>query len=73
MWTAVASDSDFQLANIPFGLFSTRDNATKRAATRLGDYVIDLAALAAAGLLQEAGEAVVVALQKVSNSVKALG
>lgn len=41
----VPPDSDFSLANIPFGIFSTNDDPTsaRRAGTRVGDFVIDLA------------------------------
>jgi fumarylacetoacetase len=41
----------FPLQNLPYGIFSTRDNPTLRAGTALGDKIIDLAALDAAGLL----------------------
>jgi fumarylacetoacetase len=41
----------FALQNLPYGIFSTRDNPTLRAGTALGDKIIDLAALDAAGLL----------------------
>ncbi len=37
-----ASDSDFSIHNIPFGIFSTARDSQPRAATRYGDYVIDL-------------------------------
>jgi len=55
-WIQVEKNSDFSIQNIPFGIFSvpsTRDGKTKdksaRAATRIGDHVIDLAGLAELG------------------------
>lgn len=47
-WIDISADSDFSLDNIPFGVFSADEVA--RAATRIGDYVIDLDALQKAGL-----------------------
>ncbi|OLL24974.1 Fumarylacetoacetase [Neolecta irregularis DAH-3] len=44
--------SPFSLANIPFGIVSSSSNPHKRAATILGNWVIDLAQLASAGLLK---------------------
>ncbi|MBI1287796.1 MAG: fumarylacetoacetase [Flavobacteriales bacterium] len=46
-WINIAADSDFSLDNIPFGVFSS--DGKPRAATRLGDNVIDLDALQKAG------------------------
>ena len=46
-------DSDFPIQNLPYGIFSTRDNPDPRVGTRLGDLVIDLAALDDAGILGE--------------------
>jgi fumarylacetoacetase len=50
---AVAADSDFPLANIPFGVVATSDGR-ERVATIVGDVVVDLAALHRAGLLPPA-------------------
>ncbi|NIK72721.1 fumarylacetoacetase [Thermonema lapsum] len=47
-WIDIPADSDFPIQNIPFGIFS-HDGRTKRAASRIGDYVIDLSALAELG------------------------
>ncbi len=49
-WINVAADSDFSIHNIPFGIFKT-PMGPARAGSAIGDYVIDLAALAQAGLL----------------------
>ncbi len=43
-WLEVASDSDFPIQNIPFGVFLTRDDDIT-IGTRIGDYAIDLGAL----------------------------
>lgn len=71
-WIAVASDSDFPIQNIPFGIFKTSEKAP-RVATIIGDTVIDLAALAAAGLLNDTGAAKEVFEQLYINDFMALG
>ncbi len=48
-WIPVAADSDFSIHNIPFGIFKMQMGPA-RAGSAIGDYVIDLAALAQAGL-----------------------
>lgn len=48
-WVEVPSDSDFSIQNIPFGIFKT-SNTNPRAATAIGNKVLDLSALQAAGL-----------------------
>ena len=57
-WVESANERDgaFPLNNLPFGVFSLRsDDAPPRCATAIGDQVVDLAALQAAGLLPAAG------------------
>ncbi|MEM6783282.1 MAG: fumarylacetoacetase [Bacteroidota bacterium] len=49
----VAPGSDFPLANLPYGVFAPA-NESPRVGVALGDVVVDLAALEAAGLLAEA-------------------
>ena len=53
-WLDVSQGSDFPLQNFPFGIFST-SGTEPRACTRLGDYVIDLDALAWVGYLDGTG------------------
>ena len=53
-WLDVPQGSDFPLQNFPFGIFST-SGIKPRACTRLGDFVIDLYALAQAGYLDGIG------------------
>lgn len=55
-WIKIDADSPFSLANVPFGICSPTAGASPRAATRLGDHVVDIAALAKAGLLDNALE-----------------
>lgn len=43
-WIEIKSGCDFPLQNLPFGIFKTNDSAP-RAASAIGDYVIDLHAL----------------------------
>jgi len=50
-WIKILANSDFTLENIPFGIGSTE--GTPRAATRIGDRVIDLDTLHKAGLFSE--------------------
>jgi fumarylacetoacetase len=40
-----ADQSEFSLENLPFGVFTHTENATKHVGVRLGDYVIDLGML----------------------------
>jgi len=49
-WVEHPNDSDFPLQNLPFGVFSCRKGSA-RCATAIGDYAVDLSALANAGLL----------------------
>ncbi|GAA5239295.1 hypothetical protein BMMON2_21170 [Burkholderia mallei] len=49
--TANAAACDFPIQNLPFGIFSDARDASRRAGVALGDQIIDLAALARAGLL----------------------
>lgn len=41
----ISPDSDFPVQNLPYGIFSTKENPSPRVCTRLGDFVIDLAML----------------------------
>ncbi|HEX3817759.1 MAG TPA: hypothetical protein VHW03_05675, partial [Chthoniobacterales bacterium] len=50
----VAPDSHFPLENLPYGIFRP-DDGPARAGVAIGDFVLDLAALEAAGHLHAAG------------------
>ena len=41
----IAPDSDFPLENLPYGIFSDKQNVQPRAGVALGEWVVDLAAL----------------------------
>jgi fumarylacetoacetase len=41
----ISPDSDFPIQNLPYGIFSTKENPNPRVGTRLGDFVIDLSIL----------------------------
>ncbi len=61
--SSISDDSPFTLENIPFGLFSTKDDSTPRTATAIGDFAVDLRALSKAGLFSD--ESVAGALSQV--------
>ncbi|KAJ3101182.1 hypothetical protein HDU97_001594 [Phlyctochytrium planicorne] len=46
----IPANSDFPIANIPFGIISSADDASHRPATIVGNHVIDLRSVAKAGL-----------------------
>jgi fumarylacetoacetase len=54
-WLTVHSVSDFPIQNIPFGVFKPKNRTTPRVGTRIGSYVIDLAAIAEKGYLTDEG------------------
>src|SRR5690606_17388678 len=49
-WIEVASDSDFTIHNIPFGIYNDA-SVRHRACSAIGDYIIDLYELAVKGLI----------------------
>ena len=71
-WLDVPADSDFSLQNLPFGVFS-RSGEQPRAGVAIGDQVLDLAAVAAAGLLDAQIDERSVFSQPVLNDFLALG
>ena len=48
-WISIPKDSDFSIHNIPFGIISL-DGKRKKVATRVGDQILDLEAVAKLGL-----------------------
>lgn len=48
-WLPLPKDTHFPLENLPYGIFVPKTGGRPRAGMALGDYVIDLAALAALG------------------------
>ncbi len=75
-WVASANTGvpDFPLQTLPYGVFSTASQPTPRVGVAIGDQVLDLAALEAAGVLKvaEAGGATVFS-QPAINAFVALG
>ncbi|MFN8308891.1 MAG: fumarylacetoacetase [Chitinophagales bacterium] len=51
-WVDVSPQSDFPIQNLPFGIFKT-NHKSPRAATAIGDYVLDLTVVAALGLFDD--------------------
>lgn len=51
----IASDSDFSIHNLPYGIFSDTKDGKRRAGVAIGEQVLDLAVLEAEGLLSLAG------------------
>ena len=72
-WLEVPANSDFPIQNIPFGIFKYEDDEP-RTATRIGDHVIDLSALADFGYFDKLGiEDLSVFYQPVLNDIFAFG
>lgn len=51
-WINVAENSDFPIQNLPFGIF-TNENKSPRVCSRIGDFVVDIAALGKFGFFNE--------------------
>ena len=54
-WLYVGEESDFPIQNIPFGVFKPMNRTHPRVGTRIGDYVIDLSAIADKGYFKDEG------------------
>jgi fumarylacetoacetase len=54
-WIPVAPESHFPIQNLPYGIFRPRSGGEPRAGVAIGDFVLDLAALELAGLLDTPG------------------
>ncbi|KIW88388.1 fumarylacetoacetase [Cladophialophora bantiana CBS 173.52] len=50
----ISADSPFSLDNIPFGVFSIKQDPTPRCATAIGEFALDLCALSKSGFFQDA-------------------
>ena len=48
----IATDSDFSIHNLPYGIFSETKDGKRRAGIAIGEHVLDLAILEAEGLLK---------------------
>ena len=49
----VNSESHFPIQNLPYGVFSTKDNKTPRIGVAIGDYVLDLSVLEKEGFFKD--------------------
>lgn len=50
-WVAVPENSDFPIQNLPFGMFVAAEDPTPRVGVAIGEQVLDLAAVASAGVM----------------------
>lgn len=71
-WVEVEASSDFPLQNLPYGIFKTA-NSTARAGVAIGEYILDLSALAAANKFNGTVENIAVFSQSTLNDFIALG
>jgi fumarylacetoacetase len=51
-WLTVADTSDFPIQNLPFGMFTTRDDPLPRAGVAIGDHIVDLVAVHHSGVMR---------------------
>ena len=51
----IASDSDFSIHNLPYGIFSETADGSHRAGVAIGEHVLDLSVLETEGLLELEG------------------
>ncbi|VVD66313.1 fumarylacetoacetase [Pandoraea fibrosis] len=74
-WVASANTgvTDFPLQNLPYGVFSTASQPTPRVGVAIGDQVLDLAALEAAGVLKAGDTDTAVFAQPSINAFVSLG
>lgn len=71
-WLPVAPGSDFPIQNLPFGVFKTADTSP-HIGVAIGDFVLDMRVLAAAGLLDQTGVARAVFEETTLNAFADLG
>ena len=51
--SARAAGTDFPIQNLPFGVFSTREDESCRVGVAIGDQILDVAALVRGALLED--------------------
>lgn len=71
-WVKYDTSTDFPLENLPFGIFKTA-TLSQRVGVALGDYVIDMQALAATGFMNDLAIDLAVFSQNYLNPLMALG
>ncbi|CAF9919394.1 MAG: hypothetical protein GOMPHAMPRED_001779 [Gomphillus americanus] len=73
-WLSIAPDSDFSLANLPFGIISTSINRSPRPAVAIGNYAFDLATFSMEGSFdRELSVNAIVFQQTTLNAFAAMG
>jgi hypothetical protein len=63
----VSKESHFSIKNIPFGIFSSKNDSTPRPATAIGEFVLDLTVLAKEGAFKNVSGFDAATLQQVSK------
>lgn len=48
-WLSIPENTDFSIHNLPFGIFSTAQNPTKRVGVAIGEHILDLLEIQKAG------------------------
>ncbi len=71
-WVTVPAGSDFPIQNLPFGIFQTKD-LSPRVGVAIGEQILDLQAIAEAGLLNSISFDKSVLSKNILNSFIALG
>jgi fumarylacetoacetase len=71
-WIDIPADCDFSIYNIPFGVFKTT-SVPPRCCTAIGNYVVDLVALADQGYFNSTGVSPLIFRQENLNAFIALG
>ena len=64
----VSKESHFSIKNIPFAIFSTKNDSTPRPATAIGEFVLDLSVLAKQGAFNKVSGFDASTLQQVRHS-----
>ena len=72
-WLQIPESSHFSLANLPFGIISTKSNPSPRPAVAVGDHCLDLEAFAASEAFSSIGIDVSVFSKPALNDFAALG
>ncbi len=69
----VAKEHPFPIQNLPYGIFSSKNNSNKRAGVAIGDFVLDLSLLEEHGLLDISHDGSIVFDQPHLNNFMAMG
>ena len=72
-WHPIPKSSDFSLANLPFGIISTKSKPTPRPAVAIGDHCLDLQEFATSGAFEPLGFDVSCFSRSTLNDFAAMG